>query len=80
MKVALIVATLFVSSIASARQDKTAMHDLLINHLIRLDTYDFEGERMIAGKFEKTDKKIPSKNYLDKLRSKLEGHTGLHRF
>lgn len=41
--------------------------------------FHFEGDRMIAGKFE-SGRKVSKKNYLDGLRSKLDGCKGIYTF
>lgn len=58
---------------------KTVIASSLPVEYLRLHRdFSFEGERMIAGKFE--SKKSGKKNYLDGLRSKLEGCKGIYRF
>lgn len=92
MKIALLTLSLLISthalsessSIALSYNDsiqvKTVMMDeILINDLIKLhNDFDFEGDRMIAGKFE--SKKPKKTSYLDGLRSKLEGSKSVMRF
>ncbi len=92
MKIALLALTMVLSSTALAESStmalsyndsiqvkKTVMMDeILIEDLIRLhNDFDFEGEGMIAGKFESKTKKKTS--YLDGLRSKLDGCQNLMR-
>jgi hypothetical protein len=58
---------------------KTIVATALPVEYIRLHRdFSFEGDRMIAGKFE--SKKSNKGNYLDGLRSKLEGCKGVYRF
>ncbi len=92
MKIALLTLSLLLSTHALAEsssialsyndsiQVKTVMMDeILINDLIKLhNDFDFEGDRMIAGKFE--SKKQKKTSYLDGLRSKLEGSKSVMRF
>jgi hypothetical protein len=72
--------------------EKVVMDEILINNLIKLyNDYDYEGERMmaagefngerkLAGEFDGIAKKIAKKNYLESLRTKLEGSQGPTRF
>lgn len=93
MKIALLTLSLILSSHAlaegssialsyndSIQVKKTVMMDeILIDDLIKLhNDFDFEGNRMIAGKFESKSQKKSS--YLDSLRSKLEGCKNVMRF
>lgn len=93
MKIALLTLSLILSSGALAETSgialsyndsiqvkKTVMMDeILIENLIKLhNDFDFEGNRMIAGKYESKSQKKSS--YLDNLRSKLEGSKSLMRF
>ena len=92
MKIALLVLSIVFSSASLAESHGMALsyHDsievkktvlnekILINNLIKLQhKLDFEGKRMIAGKYEIKSKKKSS--YLDGLRSKLEGCQNLMR-
>lgn len=93
MKIALLTLSLLLSTHALAEsssialsyndsiQVKTVMMDeILINDLIKLhNDFDFEGDRMIAGKFESKKQKKKT-SYLDGLRSKLEGSKNVMRF
>ncbi len=90
MKVALIITSILLSSAAfsmegslsyndSMKVKKVVMMDeILINDLIKLhNDFDFEGDRMVAGKFEGKPSK---KSYLDGLRDKLLNSKGPTRF
>ena len=89
MKFALIALSIIFSSVSMAgtmelsykdkvEVKKVVMNEILINELIKLHNgINFEGERMIAGKFEVAEKKAAKKSYLDTLRTKLQGHKGL---
>jgi hypothetical protein len=92
MKIALLTLSLLVSTHALAENmnialsyndsiqvKKTVMMDeILIDDLIKLhNDFDFDGDRMIAGKFET---KTQKKSYIDGLRSKLEGCKSVMRF
>ena len=92
MKIALLTLSLLLSTHALAESSSIAlsyndtiqvktvkMDEILINDLIKLhNDFDFEGDRMIAGKFE--SKKQNKTSYLDGLRSKLEGSKSVMRF
>lgn len=95
MKIALLTLSLLVSSYALAENTSIAlsyndsiqvkktvmMDEILIDDLINLhNDFDFEGDRMIAGKFESKTQKKASSSYLDGLRSKLEGCKSVMRF
>lgn len=90
MKVTLIILSMLLSSAAFSMEGSLSYNDnmevkkvvimdeILINDLIKLyNDYDFEGERMMAGQFEK---KAAKKSYLDGLRDKLLNSTGPTRF
>jgi hypothetical protein len=90
MKVALIILSMLLSSAAFSMEGSLSFNDnmevkkvvmmdeILINDLIKLyNDYDFEGERMVAGEFEK---KASKKTYLDGLRDKLLNSKGPTRF
>lgn len=94
MKVALIILSMLLSSAAfsmegaltyndSLEVKKVVMMDkILINNLIKLhNDFDFEGDRMVAGKFEtSSERKSSKKSWLDGLRTKLESSKGPTRF
>lgn len=93
MKVALIILSIILSSTAFSMDGSLSFNDsmevkkvvimdeILINDLIKLyNDYDFEGERMVAGKFEVSERKSAKKSYLDGLRDKLLNSKGPTRF
>lgn len=93
MKIALIALSILFSSYSMASsmelsykdsvelKKTVVMDEILINDLIKLhNDFDFDGERMIAGKFEISEKKAAKKNYLESLRTRLEGCKGVMRF
>lgn len=54
---------------------------ILIDDLLKIyGNLDFDGQRMIAGKFESTLSKSNKKSYIDNLRLKLEKSKGTMRF
>lgn len=90
MKIALLTLSMILSSHALAETSALSYNDsinvkkvvimdeILIDNLIKLhNDFDFEGNRMIAGKYES---KTQKKSYLDSLRSKLEGSKSMMRF
>lgn len=90
MKVALIITSILLSSAAFSMEGSLSFNDnmevkkvvimdkILINDLIKLhNDFDFEGDRMVAGKFEG---KPAKKSYLDGLRDKLLNSKGPTRF
>ncbi len=90
MKVTLIILSMLFSSAALSTEGTISYNDnmevkkvvlmdeILINDLIKLhNNFDFEGVRMVAGKFETKQTK---KTYLDGLRDKLLNSKGPTRF
>lgn len=90
MRVILMILSLLISSKVLALDEVTEFsynddmkvekivmsEQILLNDLMKLhNDYDFEGERMIAGKHEK--KKNSKNSYLNNLRSRLEGTKNL---
>ena len=76
----LFAASMSLSYADSVEIDQTIVKKDLPARLIKLyRAVNFE-KRMIAGEFERSVKKTEKKSYLDGLRSKLQGNSGLSRF
>lgn len=93
MKFALITLCLILSSGALADsmelsyRDQVEVKKVVMDKELLIDLYElkhdfhFGGtERMIAGKFDTSEKKTEKKTYLDTLRSRLNGSRGMIRF
>lgn len=92
MKIALITLSLILSSGALAEtlslsfKDQVEVKKVVMDKELLIDLYELQHdfhfggtERMIAGKFETSEKKTEKKSYIDDLRSRLSGSRGMLR-